>query len=156
MPSTEPTWTDERIELLKRRFEEGQSCRTIAAEMGVSRNAVIGKLSRLNLRRQQRGNVQRQPRKKAAKRQGLRTSPRLQYVVLKAIYAAPAPPQDEPIQDGRRCSLLELDEQTCRWPFSTPGAADFFFCGNIPIEGLPYCAGHARLAYRAYIKRILK
>ncbi len=49
MPVLSPTWTDERIELLKQHFEAGLSCREIAADIGVSRNAVIGKLSRLNL-----------------------------------------------------------------------------------------------------------
>jgi GcrA cell cycle regulator len=44
--------------------------------------------------------------------------------------------------------LLELSAEKCRWPISTPGAEDFCFCGNTPIEGLPYCAGHTRLAYR--------
>jgi len=52
MFANEPTWTDERIELLKRRFEAGLSCRQIADDIGVSRNAVIGKLSRLNLTRE--------------------------------------------------------------------------------------------------------
>jgi GcrA cell cycle regulator len=44
--------------------------------------------------------------------------------------------------------LLELSEERCRWPISTPGAADFCFCGNTPLGGLPYCPGHSRLAYR--------
>jgi GcrA cell cycle regulator len=48
-----------------------------------------------------------------------------------------------------RCSLFELSEQRCRWPISTPGAEDFCFCGNTPLEGAPYCAGHTRLAYRS-------
>ena len=51
-PPSQPTWTTERIELLKNRFEAGLSCREIAADIGVSRNAVIGKLSRLNLTRE--------------------------------------------------------------------------------------------------------
>ena len=25
---------------------------------------------------------------------------------------------------------------------------DFCFCGNEPVKGLPYCLGHARIAYR--------
>jgi hypothetical protein len=29
-----------------------------------------------------------------------------------------------------------------------PGADDFCFCGNEPVKGLPYCVGHARIAYR--------
>ncbi|MGY4488541.1 hypothetical protein ACVWWR_007732 [Bradyrhizobium sp. LM3.2] len=44
-PTSSQTWTDERIELLKQHFEAGLSCREIAADIGVSRNAVIGKLS---------------------------------------------------------------------------------------------------------------
>ena len=46
-----PTWTTERVELLKSHFEAGLSCREIAASIGVSRNAVIGKLARLELTR---------------------------------------------------------------------------------------------------------
>ena len=51
MLTNEPTWTAERVELLKSRFEAGLSCREIAGEIGVSRNAVIGKLSRLKIGR---------------------------------------------------------------------------------------------------------
>jgi GcrA cell cycle regulator len=69
--------------------------------------------------------------------------------MLKALYGEPQPlADDEPIHNGHTCSLLELSEQRCRWPISTPGAADFCFCGNTPLDGLPYCAGHTRLAYR--------
>jgi GcrA cell cycle regulator len=69
--------------------------------------------------------------------------------MLLALYAESQPAAgDEPIHNGNCCSLLELSEERCRWPISTPGAADFCFCGNTPLEGLPYCAGHTRLAYR--------
>jgi GcrA cell cycle regulator len=60
---------------------------------------------------------------------------------------------DEPIHNGHTCSLFELSNETCRWPISTPGQADFCFCGNTPIEGMPYCAGHSRLAYRVSAQR---
>jgi GcrA cell cycle regulator len=68
--------------------------------------------------------------------------------MLKALYGDALPAAEEPIHNGHRCSLLELSEERCRWPISTPGAPDFCFCGNTPLEGLPYCAGHTRLAYR--------
>ncbi len=148
MPIHEPTWTAERIELLKSRFEAGLSCREIADGIGVSRNAVIGKLSRLNLTRQKTGDAPRPARKDAAKRERLKTVPRRQYRMLLRLYGEEPAAGDEPIHNGRCCSLLELSEQHCRWPISTPGAADFCFCGNMPLDGLPYCAGHTRLAYR--------
>jgi GcrA cell cycle regulator len=69
--------------------------------------------------------------------------------MLRALYAEPEPATgDEPIHNGHTCSLLELSAERCRWPISTPGAEDFCFCGNTPIDGLPYCPGHTRLAYR--------
>ncbi|MBB04314.1 GcrA family cell cycle regulator [Pseudooceanicola sp.] len=44
------SWTDERVELLKKMWTEGQSASQIAKELGgVTRNAVIGKVHRLGL-----------------------------------------------------------------------------------------------------------
>lgn len=44
------SWTDERVETLKRMWAEGQSASQIARELGgVTRNAVIGKVHRLGL-----------------------------------------------------------------------------------------------------------
>ena len=143
MPAFEPTWTSERVELLKTHFEAGLTCREIADQIGVTRNAVIGKLSRLNLNREKAAapapkSVAREPRRRAASR--------LRRQILRSV--AIGQPIEAPIHNGHCCSLFELSERTCRWPISTPGAPDFCFCGNPPIDGLPYCAGHSRLAYR--------
>jgi GcrA cell cycle regulator len=152
MPAYEPTSTTERVERLKNRFEAGLSCRQIADDIGVSRNAVIGKLSRLNLtrenNRQENHDARGPARRDAARERRPKAVPRLQYQMLKALYGEQPATKDEPIHNGHRCSLMELSEERCRWPISTPGAADFCFCGNTPLEGLPYCAGHTRLAYR--------
>ncbi len=44
------SWTDERVDLLKKMWSEGQSASRIAKELGgVTRNAVIGKVHRLGL-----------------------------------------------------------------------------------------------------------
>ena len=44
------SWSDERVELLKKMWGEGQSASQIAKELGgVTRNAVIGKVHRLGL-----------------------------------------------------------------------------------------------------------
>jgi GcrA cell cycle regulator len=149
MPANEPTWTDERVELLKSRFAAGLSCRDIANDIGVSRNAVIGKLARLNLTRGKRSKVRRTERNDDATGKRPKSVPRVQYQMLRRLYAEAEPAaDDETIQSEHRCSLLELSENRCRWPISTPGAEDFCFCGNTPLEALPYCAGHTRLAYR--------
>jgi GcrA cell cycle regulator len=153
MPATEPTWTDERVERLKAGFAAKLSCREIAADIGVSRNAVIGKLARLNLTRGKSIRARRHAGNDAARGPGGATvprgAPRLQQRILLAFCAEPEPAaDDEPITNGHCCSLLELSDEKCRWPISSPGLADFCFCGNPPLEGLPYCPGHTRLAYR--------
>ncbi|CAN7561971.1 GcrA-like regulator [Bradyrhizobium sp. LjRoot220] len=141
-----PTWTTERVELLKQHFEAGLSCRDIAAHIGVSRNAVIGKLTRLGLTR---GPANIEQRLQAAtKERGPKSVPRAQYRMLQVVYANGQPAPDAPIASEHPCSLLELSQEHCRWPISTPGAEDFCFCGNTPLKGLPYCAGHTRLAYK--------
>jgi GcrA cell cycle regulator len=146
------TWTTERIALLKRHFEAGLSCRQIAAEIGVSRNAVIGKLTRLNLTRDKK--IKAPPRKAAAaaaaaKGRGSGPVPRFRAQLIRVLSSEPEPSTaDTPIHNGHTCSLYELSKEKCRWPISTPGADDFCFCGNPPVDGLPYCPGHTRLAYR--------
>lgn len=151
MPVLSPTWTDERIELLKQHFEAGLSCREIAADIGVSRNAVIGKLSRLNLTRGRTVDERNVQDKSSARAR--RAVPRLQYAMLATIYGeADAPVIAGPIEEANRCSLLELSENRCRWPISTPGEDDFCFCGNTAPDGQPYCTGHSRLAYRPHAR----
>ena len=44
------SWTDERVELLKKLWADGLSASQIAAELGgITRNAVIGKVHRIGL-----------------------------------------------------------------------------------------------------------
>ena len=91
----------------------------------------------------------RPARKEAASTPRSRAIAGLRFRLVKPRSDEPQPvSNDEPIHNGHCCSLFELNRETCRWPINTPGEADFCFCGNPPIEGLPYCAGHSRLAYR--------
>ena len=69
------SWTDDRVELLKKLWTEGLSASQIAGRLGagVTRNAVIGKVHRLNLSgrvQQQRSAQPRAPRKQREPRIG--------------------------------------------------------------------------------------
>src|SRR5207247_1092231 len=98
-----PTWTTERIELLKGHFDAGLSCREIAAAIGVSRNAVIGKLARLELTR---GPARAKPRPdKTARERSRKSIPRLQYRILQAVYENAPPLEEATIATEHRCSL---------------------------------------------------
>jgi hypothetical protein len=46
-----------------------------------------------------------------------------------------------------RVSLVNLLANSCRWPSSDPREPDFGFCGKPKLQGAPYCAEHAALAY---------
>jgi GcrA cell cycle regulator len=141
------TWTAERVALLKNRIDAGLTCAQIAREIGVSRNAVIGKVNRLGLSRFRSASAGEPGRTGASKL--VRPRP------LTRNRTSPASPARErlafpepPVDSAKRCSLLELAQGHCRWPISEPGAEDFGFCGNEQAVGLPYCPVHARMAYR--------
>jgi GcrA cell cycle regulator len=51
MPISPSTWNTDRIDQLKRCFNAGLTCSQIAREIGVTRNAVIGKMNRMGLSR---------------------------------------------------------------------------------------------------------
>jgi len=143
-------WTSEHVEALKRHFEAGLTCQQIAGEIGVTRNAVIGKIHRLGLSRPRAAPVGPAERKgPRPRRLGVLTQRR----ILREIFAEAPSPADEPIESLERCSLIELAAGKCRWPISDPGAADFSFCGNRSVTGLSYCPGHARIAYRTPERR---
>jgi GcrA cell cycle regulator len=151
MSRYDPTWSPERVNALKRFVKAGLSCSRIANEIGVSRNAVIGKINRLGLSRP-KDVIKRPAPRKTPKAAGIwrQAPPRPALVTANETVAVPEPAACEEllIPNGRECTLLELGAEKCRWPISTPGAPDFCFCGNEPVKGLPYCLGHARLAYR--------
>jgi GcrA cell cycle regulator len=155
MGTISTTWTDERIALLKALFERGRTCREMAYEIGVSRNAVIGKLARLNLTRGRGARLPRSERRTPAvpRPRGARHLQLLLKARVEEGEALAQRPVDIlNIPEGPGCSLLELGADTCRWPIGD-AAADTKFCGNKPFGGSPYCAGHARLAYRAGTRR---
>ena len=133
----ETTWTMERIALLKDRICAGFSCGQIAHELGVSRNAVIGKTNRLGLSKQ--AGLRKNARPRTVSRQP----------ILRALWAESQPSLVEvPGASANARSLLELQQWHCRWPVGDPSSENFGFCGNMRIAGLPYCAAHARIAYR--------
>ncbi len=151
---TSATWNPERIEQLRNFVVAGLTCSQIAAEIGVTRNAVIGKIHRLGLGsgRPERALARACP----PRSQRAPFSPQRQLLRLLHADAAAADTGTAeviPIDSAQRCSLLELAQGKCRWPISDPGAADFAFCGNEAAAGFSYCAGHARMAYRPPARR---
>jgi len=151
------SWTDERVELLKKLWADGLSASQIAAELGgITRNAVIGKVHRLGLsgRAKSTSSASTRPRKARSPAHMLRIGRAAirGNTALAHAYEIEAEAEPELIDNiipiGQRRSLLDLNEQTCRWPVGDPGSSEFFFCGGNTVPGLPYCAYHSRVAYQ--------
>ncbi len=147
------TWTAERIEQLRNCVVAGLTCSQIAAEIGVTRNAVIGKIHRLGLAPGRPAAMPARARPPRVRRP--RLSPQREFLRL---FSTEAPCLGDnaaimPIDTAHRCLLTEIGQKKCRWPFGDPCGADFAFCGNDAIGGFSYCAGHARMAYRYPAKR---
>jgi GcrA cell cycle regulator len=154
------SWTDERVENLKKLWQEGLSASQIAGRLGgVTRNAVIGKVHRLGL--SGRATTSRmkslRPRRPAASTQK-RPQPKNRFAqqgnsALRALYQGDAEPYQPPAEEvviplEQRKYITTLTESCCRWPIGDPQHEDFHFCGKGKVTGLPYCEFHARRAFQ--------
>jgi GcrA cell cycle regulator len=165
-PTDKAPWTEERVELLKKLWAEGLSASQIAGRLaqGVTRNAVIGKVHRLNLsgrvtqpRSTSPRTARKSPREPSAPGSRSPSMPTAGNTALKPYaYVAPRPialPEPKPLRlidsakDGR-ITILHLTDKTCKWPIGDPNKEDFCFCGHGPRDGSPYCEYHARMAYQ--------
>ena len=169
------SWTDERVETLKKMWSEGQSASQIAKELGgVTRNAVIGKVHRLGLSNRA-GSSAPAPEKKAKpapKAKATKPSEKVVEVTVtprKPIVPAgqPLPPQPsaneispealatvrEVEKTAKRISLMDLTERTCKWPIGDPATDDFWFCGLSVQQGKPYCEAHVGVAFQPMSNR---
>jgi GcrA cell cycle regulator len=163
------TWTDERVELLKKLWIDGLSASQIATELGgVTRNAVIGKVHRLSLsgRAKPASTPVARARKPATTIGRSATSNRpisgmrpmvAGNTALKALgHIAPEPrpvarmssSDDVVVPISKHATILTLTEQTCKWPIGDPSTEGFHFCGCGSKPGVPYCDYHARIAYQ--------
>ncbi|SIO13418.1 GcrA family cell cycle regulator [Vannielia litorea] len=91
------SWTDERVETLKRMWGEGQSASQIAKELGgVTRNAVIGKVHRLGLSNRTTGAAPAPAAKPAAKE---KPTPAAAKAKPKAKPAKAEPAEEKPARE---------------------------------------------------------
>jgi len=152
------SWTDERVELLRKLWLDGLSASQIAAELahGITRNAVIGKVHRLGLSgrvKAQAPAVPRQRTRSAAPRPASRTAAPVARGNLGVAFRPMEAPEPLPVEDvvipmSEMVTIMELREGMCRWPVGDPTTPEFRFCGSHGANIGPYCRHHARIAYQ--------
>lgn len=155
------SWTDDRVELLKKLWAEGLSASQIAGQLGgVTRNAVIGKVHRLGLSgrattsRVKTNRARKKARPNSTSRLGLFSS---SNTAMRSLSNTSDGPREEPfrsqfvelvIPEDERVDLVDLKESQCRWPIGDPQEKEFHFCGKNKTEGGPYCEYHAEIAFQ--------
>jgi GcrA cell cycle regulator len=135
------SWTPERIDALCRMWAQGNSASQIAGELRVfTRNAIIGKVHRLGLSREDQS------------LKAKRTAKRKRKQVFRPSFSGMPPCRRaaprEPIIAlvPKMLPLSELTAQTCRWPIGDPRSEDFGFCGHSCRSDQPYCRHHSWLS----------
>ena len=161
-------WCAASNEKLRKLWMDGVSAATIARELGVSRNSVLGKIHRIKRRdasvtpRRSGVDALVKPRKIAAGG-GSRTF-NFRSTRTLPIHAKPAAvPDDLPPVVATVNSILDLEPHHCRWPVGDPQEPTFGYCGAPKDPGQSYCPTCRERAYGrradtvpANIRRLIK
>jgi GcrA cell cycle regulator len=139
-----PLWPEERDAQLRELWASGLSSAQMGLQLGVSRNAVIGRAHRLRLPPRKPtgpngGRKKAQPRKR--KHYIRRTNSSGQFVretgeLVENPHELLAPP----------VSLMALEPHHCRWPIDGEDG-HIWYCGVTKCDGVSYCLTHARMAF---------
>lgn len=147
-------WTEEMIENLKQMWKEGLTTNEIAKRLGVSKNSIVGKVHRLNLK------ARPSPIKKkedVAPIENLATKEEKNKPSSKTIKKVSISPVNisstKETKKNQCLKLTELDNHTCRWPLGDPRDDNFCFCGKAVRGGQTYCEEHSAIAYVKPIKK---
>ncbi len=132
------SWTDEKIENLKQLWDKGLTTMEIGKALGISKNAVVGKVHRLQLP------PRPSPIRKAGEEKKIR--PR-KPIPTKTKASVKKETLNNTVPDAKKVSLMEVTATSCRWPIGDPKDGDFHFCDKEAVEGRPYCLLHCAQAY---------
>jgi GcrA cell cycle regulator len=158
--STDTGWGDDAVSRLRSLWEEGHSTSEIACQLGVSKNAVIGKAHRLKLSRRPSpirpaGSGGPRPSRRWPLLPKLAEIAPVPCATPKASpvdAASPPPPRGVSVpsvvavQAAATQPFPRRGTISCCWPIGEPGTQSFHFCDAPARTGKPYCEEHCALA----------
>lgn len=166
---TEPFWTEERLSHLRELLEAGYSKREAAGMLGCSRNAIIGKLRRMEIAS---GTWIGRSRAKTSSRTGKESPAEAVDSKTRAARTAPGkaasgarehhtgrpkpPPAPIVVPPGVACGILETSG--CRWAvgYCEHVAGGHLFCNAAAPDGQSYCEAHRRDSVVPYSAQIIR
>src|SRR5438128_4347801 len=115
-------WTDERVELLKKLWQDGLSASQIAKQLGgVTRNAVIGKVHRLGLSGRATPSKPARPTFKAPRpARPVTSAPSAPRRLAEPALHAHAPAVRYVDETPGTATVLTLGAHMCKWPIGDP------------------------------------
>jgi hypothetical protein len=147
-------WTEERIAEL-REMVKTMPAGQIAKTWGVNRNVICGKMARLGIKRPEAPITR--PRiptlKPKIERRGGIAPTRLKAappLVSQIPHQAPAEATHKRFH--KPADIWQLTGSTCRYPLwrDSEPISQKFYCGEVVVEGLPYCDACARVAFSGW------
>jgi GcrA cell cycle regulator len=172
--AVESVWSDCKVAELRRLWvDEKLSGSQIALRLGLKdRNAVMGKIHRLGITRKLGANGEADvadavgdkpvadafaptddaPEPSAAAVEAAAPSPPETVSEPEAPSTSAEPPDDAsetPKDSFSDHPIMQLKENSCRWPIGDPQLPGFRFCCKAKAGTLPYCSEHAEISYLA-------
>lgn len=147
-------WTDEQVKELRRLWDKGLTANEIAKKLGVTKNAIVGKVHRLCLKA--RPSPIKFKEDDIADEHTVVADADLALSEETAESVEPGEQEKDGSLKSNSCAkikLIELDNHTCRWPIGDPRDEDFGFCGKKIRAGQTYCDEHSAMAYVKAIRR---
>lgn len=167
-------WNDKKVEKMKSLLASGLSTSEIGKKLGVSKNAVIGKIHRLGLdklgaKAKEIKKSNTKPNKKESNlfsfaiskqketikddknikqekdtKEYIKTEQNTTNSIEQKIEIDAVSPSKH---KGKKYKLQDLKIDMCRWAYGEPNSPNFFFCGEKTYKNKPYCEKHCSIAY---------
>ena len=148
------SWNQQKVEDLKKLWNDGVATSRIGEQLGFTKNAVIGKAFRLGLERRQNSRKKiSQPTSFSSTTLYRETSSSSSSISVKK----------EPIRRREKFSFKKSivgtgNFRSCQWPIGDPLEEGFHYCGGQNIPTKPYCIEHFKKAYNVdekYLDKLL-
>jgi len=147
------SWTPELVKELKRLWNKGLTTVEIGNQLGLSKNAVVGKAHRLNLEARP-SPIKREEVKRAIKEKN-KPAAHVEEPTPEVVFETePLPPEINVHKSKKHkgVALVDLKPNSCRWPEGDPKDPHFRFCGEPVAPGKIYCPEHCAIAYTGIFK----